>query len=595
MLNIFGGFFPIVLIIILFVTVFSRLSYLNARISSLERRASAAPEKSPAPVAEPNFQAPITSTGNPPVSIPTSPNQYEQVVYGPTAVDKFIDWLRDDWLLKLGGFLLLIGLGWFTTYAFVNNWIGPAGRITLGIVAGIIILALGTWRIRKYINQGGIFLVIGSTVILLTTFAAREYYDMFTPISALLIMFIATAYIYLVSVKYDSFAVSLSGLVLSFVAPQLTNGFKGEIETFAYLFVVTLGAIWIVAIKNNWGALILASLVGVSLYSLSIVSSSHYHNTGDILIWMAYGFAAVFFLASIINIINSRESDIKSFLWTAVLNGGFLLFWIMSLVSKEWQSSIIALWMAIFAVGAFIAFSVTKLKSVFFVYAGVAAAMLVVATSLELYTNTTALVIAFTVEAFIIPVLVYFATRDLTATVVSSMLIMGPTLLSLGNLDSYYRGYLVFSEHFFVVALLIISLMALGIMFKKIKDSSVSNDFYPDNFYLILGSGYAYVLLWSVLHVAIREPAVAVTMSLVIFIIIGLVKYFYGIFIGSHALRNYGGVLIAFVIMRLLFIDVWQMEMSAKIFVFVLVGVLLMSTAFFSRQIKSGFTSVSNH
>jgi uncharacterized membrane protein len=123
---------------------------------------------------------------------------------GPTAFERFAEWLKEDWLLKLGALLLLIGFGWLTTYAFLNNWIGPMGRIALGIVAGASFILLGWWRIRKYIHQGGIFLVLGSTTILLTIFAAREIYGFFTPLSALAVMFLSTAFVALASVKYKA-------------------------------------------------------------------------------------------------------------------------------------------------------------------------------------------------------------------------------------------------------------------------------------------------------------------------------------------------------------------------------------------------------
>ncbi len=561
-----------ILLVILFIVVFARISGLNKRLRILEKKSVLEKE-----IAKP-ISAPVFSTGQTPL-VPVPP------LSDSGADNKFISWAKEDWLLKLGGLLLLIGLGWFATYAFMNNWIGPAGRITLGIIAGVIVLALGTWRIKKYINQGGVFLVIGSAGILLTVFAAREYYGMFTPLFALIIMFLSTAYISLISVKYNAFTTSLSGLVLSFAAPLLTNGSQNEVGLFSYLFVVTLGAIWIVAIKNNWGSLIFASLIGVSLYSLSTGSNS--------LIWFAYGFAAVFFLASIINIIKSKENDIKAFLWTAILNGAFLLGWIMSFVSENWQSSIIALWMLIFAVGAFMAFSVTKIKNVFFVYAGVALAMLIVATTIEL--EGSALIVAYTVESFLVPVLIYFATRDVRASMIGSILAIGPTILSLDNLGRYYRGQMVVSEHLFVVLLVIIALISLGLLFKKIKEAGVNYKFNLDNFFLIIGSIYAYILLWAVLHVAITEEVIATALSLIVFIIIALIKYFYGISKGSKTLRNYGGALIVFVILRLLFIDIWQMEMGARIFVFVLIGILLMSTAFFSRQIKSSSLTNTNN
>lgn len=591
--SVFGGFGSILLIILLIV-IFVKISNLKSRVFILEDKLSK--RAVPVDIGQAASSAPMLNNSG--QTVAPLESQTSPVTVGATNTeltsDKFVKWLKDDWLLKLGGLLLLIGLGWFVTYAFINHWIGEVGRIVLGIAAGVAILGLGTWRIKKYINQGGIFLVIGSAIILLTVFAAREMYDMFTPLVALVLMFLSTAYIALISVKYDTFAVSLSGLVLAFVAPLLTNSSQvNEVGLFSYLLVITLGAIWIVAIKNNWGSLIFACLVGVLLYSLPYVTNNHNQTILDILIWFAYGFAAIFFLTSLINIVKSRETDIKSFLWTAVANGAFLLVWIMAAVTEEWQSSIIALWMGVFAVGSFIAFGATKIKSVFYVYAGVAMVMLVVATTIEF--SGAVLIVAYTLESFLIPVLIYYATRDVQASTIGSLLIALPTFMSLGNLNQYYRGQEVFSKDFFVVFLVIVVLLALGLMYKKIKTIEMSKTFYLDNLFLIVGSVYAYILLWSMFHVGLYPEVAAVTITLVIFTIIGLIKYFYGISVGSKILRNYGGILIGFVILRLLFIDVWEMEISGRVIVFVLVGVLLMSTAFISRRIKSGFTEkISN-
>lgn len=585
--NIFGEFGS-VLLIILFIVAFVKISNLKKRVSFLESQQ--AQNNNATNAAQVQVEADLV---NPTLDINTANNEVftKEFYEDNTASNAFADWLKEDWMLKLGGLLLLIGLGWFTTYAFMNNWIGEIGQITLGILLGVIVLAFGTWRIAKYLNQGGVFLVIGSAIILLTIFAGREIYpDMFPPIFALIVMFFSAAYIALISVKYDSFAVSLSGLVLAFIAPLLTNSQSAdEITLFFYLLVIVLGAIWIVAIKKNWGALIFASLVGVLLYSIKIsLFAISFDPNGDVLIWFAYGFAAIFFLASIINIINSREDDIKSFLWTAVGNGALLLFWIMGEVSTEWQSSVIALWMLIFAIGAFISFSVTKIKSVFFVYAGVALAMLIVATTIEL--DGAALTVAYTLESLLIPILIYFTTKDVRASTIGSLLIIAPAFLSLSNLDSYYRSESVLSKDFFAIFLVIIAIMSLGYMFKKIKDINTYYNIYPDNIYLIVGSVYAYILLWSALHVGMSDRVAATTLSLVIFTIIALIKYFYGISVGSKTLRNYGAALLGVVILRLVFIDIWDMEIGARIFVFILIGVLLMSTAFYSRRITSGFT-----
>ena len=141
----------------------------------------------------------------------------------PVLFNRFTSWIKEDWLLKLGGLLLIIGFGWLTTYAFLNNWVGPMGRITLGIIAGALFILFGYIRVKKYLHQGGVFLILGSTIILLTVFAGREFYGFFTPISALAIMFLSTALVALVSVKYDSRSIAISSLILAGVSPLLVH------------------------------------------------------------------------------------------------------------------------------------------------------------------------------------------------------------------------------------------------------------------------------------------------------------------------------------------------------------------------------------
>jgi uncharacterized membrane protein len=567
---IFDSFLSISLLVILFVVVFVKISGLKARVYRLERLAEM---KEVIPAAA--TSTPIVATAQAPIQTPVETG----------SGSRFFDWLKEDWLLKLGGLLLLIGFGWFATYAFMNNWIGPAGRITIGILAGIAILALGTFRIKKYINQGGVFLVLGSAVILLTVFAAREWYDMFTPALALGIMFLSAAYVALVSVKYNSFAVALSGLVLSFVAPLLTNGSDNYVALFSYLMVIVLGAIWIVALRKNWGALVFASLIGVFFYSLPAIFDGR-EIVGPTLLNFAYVFALVFFISSIISIVKSKEGDIKAFLLTAVLNAIFLLSWIMAYAPEDWQSLIIAVWMVIFAGGAFILFVETKIRNVFYVYAAISVAMLATATAIQL--DGAALTIAYTIESTLIPLLILLTTRDLKAASASSLLLAGPIFLSLANFADYSNSREVFTKDFFVVALLIIALMILGLIFKKNKKADTTVDIQSDNVLLIIGSAYLYTLIWTSLHNAMyNDYAVATTISLIIFTIIGLVKYFYGISHGSRILRNYGGIFLGLVVLRLIFIDVWDMEMGVKIVVFFLIGILFVSTAFISRRIKN--------
>src|SRR3990167_3427444 len=171
-------------VVVLMVMVFN----LRKRVSDLEKSQKGSTQKDPMTQVP---QAAQISTVPGAQFVPPLTTVVPQVV----EEDHFTAWLKENWLLKLGALLLLIGFGWLVSYAFLNNWIGPAGRIVLGLAAGALILILGWWRMRSFVTQGSVFVALGATVILLTTYAARIIYDFFTPGSALVLMLVVSAFV----------------------------------------------------------------------------------------------------------------------------------------------------------------------------------------------------------------------------------------------------------------------------------------------------------------------------------------------------------------------------------------------------------------
>ena len=552
----------IVILFILFFDLRAQIRILRERLDH-EPKSAAAPQRRPRPQEEASSREPVSR--------------------GPSALDQFGRWLREDWLLKLGALLLLIGFGWLTTYAFLNNWIGPFGRIALGIVAGALILILGFWRIQKYLHQGGIFLVLGSTVILLTLFAARTVYGFFTPMTALTVMFLSTAFVGVASVKFSSRALGLSSLILASVAPLLTNAPAPDfVGLFAYLLVVTIGAIWI-SILIQRRELTAAALIIISLYSIPQLLG--YSRDLPTLLLFAYAFAAVFFITNTTGLLKLERKAMLPDLITAAGNGIFLLAWIMIGAQDEWKSLIISAWMIIFVVGAFFIFVTTRKREPFYVYTAVGIAMLAAATAAELEGAT--LTIAYAIEGGLLAFLVYGFLHDLRIALRTCLLLAGPVLLSIGSLTSYAWATSVVHEDFFVLLVLGCVLMGIGVFFWNQRKETKDGDAEAANLsglLLIAGSLYFYALIWLSLHASMANDDTAVMASLAIYTVIGLVTHIYGKTNAQKGLMIYGGVMLGFVVARLLLVEVWRMELSGRIITFFLVGALLISTAFVGRK-----------
>ena len=239
--------------------------------------------------------------------------------------------------------------------------------------------------------------------------------------------------------------------------------------------------------------------------------------------------------------------------------------------------------MVVFAVGAFLIFRITQRREPFYVYAGVGIAMLAAATSAELSGAT--LTIAYTIESGIIAFIAYTILRDIKIAERISLLLVGPVILSISSITSRAWATSVIHKDFFVLFILGLTLLGLGAFFlrrvKEIEDKE------PQQFnatLLIVGSAYAYIILWLSLHAGLQNDNTAVMISLVIYTIIGLIAYFYGLTNEKRGLRLYGGALVGFVVGRLFLVDIWRMELAGRIVTFFLIGALLVSTAFLGRK-----------
>ena len=59
--------------------------------------------------------------------------------------------IGSHWLNRIGISAVLIGVSYFLKFAFDNNWIGPTGRVAIGLLAGIAIVVWSeTFRRRGY-------------------------------------------------------------------------------------------------------------------------------------------------------------------------------------------------------------------------------------------------------------------------------------------------------------------------------------------------------------------------------------------------------------------------------------------------------------
>ena len=694
----------IVLIIILFFYVTSQ----KRRVDRLEEQIRVrAPIPSPVASESALGAVPVTQQAAPGMytPIPSASTVVAPVlVPQPSATEAaFISWIKRDFFVKLGALLLLCAFGWFVSYAFANNWIGPWGRILSGIAAGAVVLGFGAYRMRQLKAQGGIFVVLGAAIIIMSLWAAREIYDFLTPTLALALMVVPIVFTAILSVIHRLQGLALASLVLASTAPFFTAAPEPSLVGLSiYLLLVTVGTLWVGFLIDSL-FLTPAALLVVAFWSFPYLNGVAPHELTQGLLF-AFAFTVCFFVSNVLSLLNHHTDAAKtSHVLSGLGTGAYLYIWIATATSGWLESALYAAWMAIFLLAGFFVLTRTARSVALYIYGAVALAYLVALTAslfdgmvlTMIYAAELALLIVATrfipverrarqVLSWLYVPLCLVALQhvfspswanavlhpDFAALlIVTASLIVSGISLRRGSeeqrhlqasasllvtagvsvlilhwliLNALLEDRLAATLFFMTTALLGVVLYAMGVRFASamLRRSggflSVSYLFlislsftYIDSpqwadgilhldaavltaitaaFWLATGVAaqahvraasstpfrllsslallYSLSLLWLVIH-GVLSATVAITVCLVLYTVIGLGLFVYGQLTSRPFIKYWGGALLCGVVLRLLFVEIWALSLTARIITFFLIGLLLISTAFIKKVQKS--------
>jgi len=577
-----------VAIVIFAIFVLVDLHNLRSRLAKLEQRPTSQPTAYTAPAA--------SSSGSTPSSSPTTPPRYDAGFTAPAPAPQsskvtspssnsfdLFEWLKRDWLLKLGGLLVLLALGWLVSYAFIHNWIGPVARVVLGLSLGTILLVIGWERMHTHFHQGSIFLVLGSSAVIITLYAARLVYGFFTPLSALSIMFLSAVVVAGASVRYRSQSLAYLGLILATIAPSLVTSPKEDhLLLFTYLLVVMLGTVWLL-FQNRVFGLPLLALAIVAFYSSPYLFTSHLLELqAGVILWIAFCLIFLLFLMNIVIAIKDLTFPVPLQIIFVGGNTILLITWILAVVPKSSQSLFLLLWMGGLVLLSLILRSLTSRSGILLSHSLAIVALLATATAVEF--DGPVLTLAYIIESLFLPLITWLLSRDIRQSAALSFFVVLPITLSIPSVYSAAWQTGIWHGDFFVLLLLAISLLTLGFFFRLKSLAPTTGVYQIASLYLVTGSVVAYTLLWLSLHALLVSDNLATLLSYAVYTIIGIAFYLQGRAIGRKGWKQYGSALVLLVVARLLLVDVWNLELSGRIMTFFLVGILLMSTAFLDRK-----------
>jgi len=213
-----------------------------------------------------------------------------------------------QWSVWVGGLALLVGAVLLIRFSIESGFFGPAARIGMAVLLGVVLLAAGEWlkraddkiltgklgeaakALQDKASVPALLSAVGIFTLLGASYAAHELYDLIPA----LIAFIALAVISLgamgLSLRQGPWLAAI-GLLASFATPLLIQTDTPSLLMLVVYLVLIGGAALVLSRRTDWGWLATGTVfgwLGWSILSIEAVSN------GQLMLWsgfLALGFA----------------------------------------------------------------------------------------------------------------------------------------------------------------------------------------------------------------------------------------------------------------------------------------------------------------
>ena len=178
------------------------------------------------------------------------------------------------WLNRVGIVAVLIGVSYFLKYAFDSEWVGPAGRVVIGFIAGV---ALVFWSEHVRRSGYGAFShslkATGIGILYLSLWACSQLYQLIPISLAFLAMMSVTAATIALALWQNTELIAAFAAIGAFLTPVvLSTGENNASVLFTYITLLDAGALFLFRYRS-WMRLLIGSYIG------TLILYSSWHST----------------------------------------------------------------------------------------------------------------------------------------------------------------------------------------------------------------------------------------------------------------------------------------------------------------------------
>ena len=561
-----------------------KLRYLNERVVELESQAkkpvSVDHSKNNEHIVE-QLNLAKTSTSEVAKSPEITGKLEIQVPEKESVFSSFWLWLKTNFLMKIGALFIILAVSWFVGYAFVNNWIDPTGRVILGLIFGTCFIILGGVVIsRNNPVVGQVLVLVGTTSALVSIWSAGNLFGLLSYFGTLLSLFVMIAFVAVLAIFLKARPLAVASAILAALIPF--QGFAVVTEgldfLLAYGFLLNVIALLIMAFRG-WRAVYSISLVTALVYSSSLLTLND-------------GLKYIYFLAFFILLYSSQalgiflsKKVISTDYFNAVLVNLVAIIWTVSYINRSLISPIM---FGLAAVSLLIGVGFelkTKLINFFEIQFYSALIFLGVAT-------------AYALNFDVFPVLLLIFTELLLAQVFLGYVLSKPKqsrVVGILQLLAFFLGLqssFIFYNYSQDYQITVTALSGLIFLINSFVSNDLNNKLKNKNKNFVANATsyislfYLSTFIWILFERLLSSGFLAHAISLVIFTVIGIGLLYFSKQKDSKNWNYVGIVTITGVILRLVFVEIGLMPIEIRILTFIIIGLLLLLTAFITRKKK---------
>jgi uncharacterized membrane protein len=220
------------------------LRHLGERLRTLERAAGPGAEAAPPPPS-----GPAAAASRRPRLRPPSPSRVPPRLLG--GVRAFFT--EGNPLNKLGALSLVVGAAIVFKYAVDNGWIGPTGRVVLGLAVGAALLGAGeVYARRGWRTFASGLVAAGDGLLFVSVWFGQQQYGVIPAPLAFGLYVVVTAAVVAQALRTDALGLAVWGLLGGYLAPALASTGSGNFAFLSSYLLVLDGGVFAIAYRRNW-------------------------------------------------------------------------------------------------------------------------------------------------------------------------------------------------------------------------------------------------------------------------------------------------------------------------------------------------------